>query len=188
MRPHPLLPGPGFILTFLCVGLLLICYELRLESSPAESCEGKGWVLLEDGEGGDIFLPIRTSQQLGERVKATLPRFQETFSESCRQIILEPGTRILVREQPGFEAPSCTVIPAPERMRYLLGMPININRATEEELEMLPGIGPTLAASIHRAREEKGDFVSPGDLLEVKGIGRRILERILRVAALQDPS
>lgn len=49
--------------------------------------------------------------------------------------------------------------------------PIDINRASETELEELPGIGPALAAAIVRHREENGPFVAVESLLDVSGIG-----------------
>ena len=55
---------------------------------------------------------------------------------------------------------------------------ININTATAEELETLPGIGPKLAAAIISYREENGDFEKIGDLLLVPGIGKGKLEQV----------
>jgi competence protein ComEA len=49
--------------------------------------------------------------------------------------------------------------------------PINLNTATLEQLEMLPGIGPTLAQAIVDERERSGGFRSVGDLRKVRGIG-----------------
>ncbi|RUM87585.1 MAG: hypothetical protein DSZ24_05840 [Thermodesulfatator sp.] len=53
------------------------------------------------------------------------------------------------------------------------------NRASVKELEELPGIGPTLARRIVEYRERHGPFRHPEDLLAVKGIGPRRLERLL---------
>lgn len=48
---------------------------------------------------------------------------------------------------------------------------ININTATAEELDSLPGIGPSTAAAIVEDRERNGPFASPEDLIRVSGIG-----------------
>ncbi|HOJ93181.1 MAG TPA: ComEA family DNA-binding protein [Dictyoglomaceae bacterium] len=55
---------------------------------------------------------------------------------------------------------------------------ININLASKAELETLPGIGPILAERIIQYREENGNFSSLSDLLEVKGIGEKKIEKI----------
>ena len=55
---------------------------------------------------------------------------------------------------------------------------IDLNRATAEELEMLPGIGPALSAAIVESRETDGPFRSAEDLLRVKGIGEKKLEAV----------
>ncbi|OGS36866.1 MAG: hypothetical protein A2293_08305 [Elusimicrobia bacterium RIFOXYB2_FULL_49_7] len=56
---------------------------------------------------------------------------------------------------------------------------ININRATATELTRLPGIGPKLAEEIVRVRTQKTIFRKSADLLDVKGIGKKKLEKIL---------
>lgn len=49
--------------------------------------------------------------------------------------------------------------------------PIDVNRATAEALDALPGVGPATAAAIVREREANGPFRSPDDLERVRGIG-----------------
>jgi competence protein ComEA len=51
---------------------------------------------------------------------------------------------------------------------------ISINRATAEQLEDLPGIGPALSARIISYREANGGFKAKEDLLNVSGIGDSI--------------
>jgi competence protein ComEA len=51
------------------------------------------------------------------------------------------------------------------------GTPLDLNAATLEQLEALPGIGPALAASILAERDRRGGFTSVEDLLDVRGIG-----------------
>lgn len=48
---------------------------------------------------------------------------------------------------------------------------VNINTATQDELDSLPGIGPSLAERIINYREENGNFKSTDELQNVKGIG-----------------
>ena len=55
---------------------------------------------------------------------------------------------------------------------------LNLNTATEEELEDLPGIGPVLAGRIVAWREQNGAFTSEEDVLDVDGIGPSIWEAI----------
>lgn len=55
---------------------------------------------------------------------------------------------------------------------------ININYASEKELEDLPGIGPSLAKRIVEYREQNGPFKSLEDLEKVKGIGQKKIEQI----------
>ncbi len=55
---------------------------------------------------------------------------------------------------------------------------LDLNRATVEQLEALPGIGPARAKAIVRWREEHGRFANLEALSEVRGIGRATLERL----------
>ena len=55
---------------------------------------------------------------------------------------------------------------------------IDINTATLQQLQMLPGIGETLAQRILDYRAEHGDFTSVEQLTEVSGIGPGKLEDI----------
>ena len=56
--------------------------------------------------------------------------------------------------------------------------PVNINRATVEELDTLPGIGPAIAQRIVDYREAFGDFATIEDLQKVKGIGPSTFEKL----------
>ncbi len=56
--------------------------------------------------------------------------------------------------------------------------PLDLNAATAEELERLPGIGPALARRIVERRASAGRFRSPAELESVPGIGAKTLARI----------
>ena len=55
---------------------------------------------------------------------------------------------------------------------------ININKATVEELDKLPGVGQATANKIINYREENGDFKSIEELKNVNGIGNKKYEQI----------
>ncbi len=55
---------------------------------------------------------------------------------------------------------------------------ISLNEADIDEIEMLPGIGPSLARRIIEYRNQNGDFKNIEDLKKVKGIGDRLFEKI----------
>jgi len=55
---------------------------------------------------------------------------------------------------------------------------ININTASQTELDTLPGIGPTTARKIIEYREANGPFVNVQDIINVSGIGQVTFERI----------
>ncbi len=56
--------------------------------------------------------------------------------------------------------------------------PIDLNRATARELIQLPGVGEVIAKRIVDFREEHGPFKRVEDLMKVKGIGEKSLEKI----------
>jgi competence ComEA-like helix-hairpin-helix protein len=56
--------------------------------------------------------------------------------------------------------------------------PININSASAVELEEVPGIGPATAKKILDTRKSYGAFKSVDDLLAIKGIGPKRLDKM----------
>jgi competence protein ComEA len=58
------------------------------------------------------------------------------------------------------------------------GKRLDINRATVEELQRLPGIGEVLARRVVERRTARGSFSTVEDLLEVKGIGEKRLNSL----------
>ena len=58
------------------------------------------------------------------------------------------------------------------------GALVNLNTASADELDTLPGVGPVTAQSILEWREQNGGFTSVQELLEVDGIGPATLAKL----------
>ncbi len=65
------------------------------------------------------------------------------------------------------------------RQKYLLGIRIDINTASLAEISELPGVSDTVAAAVMEERKRIGGFRSPGDLLGVKGVKEKRLQKML---------
>ena len=56
--------------------------------------------------------------------------------------------------------------------------PVNINRASESDLDALPGVGPSTARAIVEDRDANGPFSTIEDLMRVSGIGEKKFEKL----------
>jgi competence ComEA-like helix-hairpin-helix protein len=62
--------------------------------------------------------------------------------------------------------------------------PLDLNRATADQLENLPGIGSVKAAAILEARDTRGGFQSMEELEEVRGIGPALVAKLRPLVVL----
>ena len=62
--------------------------------------------------------------------------------------------------------------------KQVLGIKIDINKASRQDFESLPNIGPKLAKNIIEKRDELNGFKSIDDIKKVKGIGEKKFEKI----------
>lgn len=103
---------------------------------------------------------------------------------------LEDGQRLTVPAiaptlkpgQPAATAPTAPLVEQPAQASLL----ININTASQAELELLPGIGPVMAARVIEYRDENGGFEKIEDLLDVSGIGPATFERIKNLITVEE--
>lgn len=105
---------------------------------------------------------------------------------------VEDGTQIVLGNPGAFDdvTPQASTIRAPESKRSSFyggstntkSLPaagsISINSADQRQLEELPGVGPKTAQAILNLRMQRGGFRSIDELLDVKGIGPKTLEKM----------
>ncbi len=90
------------------------------------------------------------------------------------------GTRLARVLMPALFAAGIALAALPslgDELAPLTGV-VNVNTATVEELQLLPGIGEARARAVIAVRKQRGGFKSLEDLLQVKGIGEVGLDRL----------
>ena|SRR5690242_4220914 len=65
--------------------------------------------------------------------------------------------------------------------------PVNINTASSEELQQVPGIGPATAQKILQMRKSYGPFKSVDDLLAIRGLGQKRLDKMRKYLTVAKP-
>lgn len=101
---------------------------------------------------------INLAYILEDAQKVYIPSIEDVEEEN-KYVIIENGNNLKGESSEGGES-------------------VNINTATQTELETLPGIGPSTALKIIDYREENGKFEKIEDIQNVKGIGNSRFEDI----------
>jgi competence ComEA-like helix-hairpin-helix protein len=114
----------------------------------------------------------RTHAELAARIE----RFDTSESSSEPEALPgDPASRADERWRP----PAGLTGPAPDsREHRSADQPLDLNRASIDDLVRLPGVGPALAERIVAARAGDGPFASVDDLARVPGIGPAKLARL----------
>ena len=143
--------------------------------------QGPGMIAVEvtgnRGADGIYFLPEATAlTQLDKITGYELRGENPSFAEAWRSA----GSAFSVTAAGGM----LKITDMPSVTRLALGLPIDLNRATGEELSLVPGIGVSLADQIVQLRQLRGEFEGLEELTMVPGIkGKKLqnLEKYLSV-------
>ena len=142
--------------------------ELEENSRIADAIEKAGG-LKENAEAKEINLAYK----LEDGMKIYIPTKEEIQNKEnleVNQYVYE-GTKensSQVNKSQGNREPKETII----------NKKVNINKASQEELDSLPGIGPSTARKILEYRKQNGNFKNIEDIKEVSGIGEAKFEKI----------
>lgn len=102
--------------------------------------------------------------------------FEREFERLYNQAVL--GVPVAVQQKIQTQQKECPQITqATDKNLPTTGELINLNTATQQELETLPGVGPKLAQQIIAARQQQ-PFTSLADLDRVSGVGPSLLQKL----------
>lgn len=121
-----------------------------------------------------LILLVWNACATAQRVSSVglLPLMEGTDTSSVLATASDNETNVLSSESPRSG-------PLTIRQKYLLGKRVDINEASVVEISELPGISDKVAAVVVEERDRIGRFRSPEDLLGVKGIKEKRLQKIL---------
>ena len=142
------------------------------------------WRDMQEGSSGREVVLAISEEVLGERVAA----LRHALECACgAPPALRAGRERRVTVVRG-EQGSCHIEEGPmtARSRLALGLCLRLSEMEDEELVLLPGIGPVLADRIARHRSEAGVFKQPSDLQQVHGIGPARVEALRPLLCASD--
>lgn len=95
---------------------------------------------------------------------------------------------LVVREfsQDTSRSNGLTIYVGGEDRTYRPVVVVDLNETPRDSLELVPGIGPTLASRIVAYRDSAGGFDTKEELMKVRGIGRKTYQRLERYITVQD--
>jgi competence protein ComEA len=91
---------------------------------------------------------------------------------------VQDGDQVIIPTLPPTPLPESQATPGTDTRAPGMIVLININTATQTELESLPEIGPAIAQKIIEYRQKNGPFKKIEDIMKVPGIGEKIFEAI----------
>lgn len=144
--------------------------ELKVDSRISDAIEKAGGIKEEASiedinlaykleDGMKIHIPTKQEQESNRNAKV-----EDTVEEATEQYVITSSGGANQEEKSGNNSMSQTKV--------------NINTATQTQLETLPGIGPSTATKIISYRKEKGKFSKIEDIKEVSGIGESKYNKI----------
>lgn len=146
-------------------------YEIKENSRISDAIEAAGG-LSENANIKDINL----AYIIEDGVKIYIPTNEEVNKNEININIKQESTYVS-KESEGIKT-NTSYIENSKSLTNNKNEKVNINTATQTELETLPGIGPSTALKIINYRKENGKFNSVDDIKKVSGIGDSKFDKI----------
>ena len=115
-------------------------------------------------------------QEIETPIESQLESTEKTLPDANQITQIIPSTAVnvtdasmMVTQKKSIADP--TVVPGEDKR-------VNLNTATLEELDALPGVGPSTAKNIIAYREAHGGFAAPEEIMNVKRIGEKTFDKL----------
>ena len=115
-------------------------------------------------------------QEIETPIESQLESTEKTLPDANQITQIIPSTAVdvtdasmMVTQKESIADP--TVVPGEDKR-------VNLNTATLEELDALPGVGPSTAKNIIAYREAHGGFAAPEEIMNVKRIGEKTFQKL----------
>lgn len=149
--------------------------ETAADSAAPENASGEVVVHVAGAVSAPGVYTLPADSRVDDAVRAAGATADADLSQLNLAQKLADGQKITVPAAGEAPAPADNAAPSDSSQSGAL---ININTATQEELETLPSIGEVRAQAILAYREEHGGFRTTDELMEVSGIGEKIFADI----------
>ena len=115
-------------------------------------------------------------QEIETPIESQVESTEKTLPDANQITQIIPSTAVdvtdasmMVTQKESIADP--TVVPGEDKR-------VNLNTATLEELDALPGVGPSTAKNIIAYREAHGGFAAPEEIMNVKRIGEKTFQKL----------
>lgn len=162
--------------------------EMIVEEEKAEETKGQIVVHITGAVHNEGIITLDENARVADAVEAAGGLKEDAdMSKINLAYILEDGMKLKIpsindvsnREESNESTNEESIVETIPESNLKSGTDIiNINKASQTELETLPGIGPSTALQIINYRDENGKFSSIEDLKKVSGIGENKFEKI----------